>query len=339
MSIFGGSPPQSIFYVYGNVKFRIQIENEITQITETFFELPQPKFNLVGYKVVCYSNNDIARLDVNLSKYEGWIQGEKRRDYEDIEPGYTNFDKFATGCNYRFHLTGQEFEYFAQFTKNDYLAIRYLALKNTSLDMGEYTIEFNDSDKIHGYVLPESITENNNIYLKKLNDEQILITLSNASLEKITLEAENIFGSGCKDFKDLISFYYVDNKANIIDGSLSTYANQNLDFINDFVYNVLPDKKYFGFVFEFTTQGNVDYDLIIEGVNYTSPVAVFYDYASNHILSGSLSDGGKLKSGEKYFMFISAAIPEPIKQWSYIKDTVTYNLDFVSAKIFDVTVI
>ncbi|MDD4482693.1 MAG: hypothetical protein PHP18_05695 [Bacilli bacterium] len=271
MPIFGGKSP-SVFYVYGNIKYRAEIENEINKITDTFFDVPQSKYNLCGFKIVSYSLNDISKLDISLSKYEGWIQTEKRRDYEEIDVGYTNFDKFTTGCNYRYYFKDStDINVYSKLFKS-YLGIKQISIINDNATYGTYEIDLDDNDKVTGIVNALSTYENNNIYVKNLFGKSLIMSTSNCDLINLSVEINNKLE---KNFT-LEGRESEPGIENIRDFDLSTYVEYSFTNNPEFL---IPDKIIEKVLFSFAL--NIDATM---GLSY----GIYY---SDNTYSGLISLG------------------------------------------------
>ena len=82
--MFKKSPYPAIYYIYGNARY----QEELEELCKSFFPMTS-KLNMsnpngCGFRVECFDQNDLSRFDVEIEKYEAWIQNYRKTDFSDL---------------------------------------------------------------------------------------------------------------------------------------------------------------------------------------------------------------------------------------------------------------
>lgn len=102
----------SIFYVYGNKTYEEDIKAYLTAHFNTS-QLNLSSSTGCGFKIECYDVGDLKNLDIELEKYEGWIQQNRRNEFSDLEVNLLDLDKFIAGCDNRVSTDDRNYLNFA----------------------------------------------------------------------------------------------------------------------------------------------------------------------------------------------------------------------------------
>jgi hypothetical protein len=191
----------SIFYIYGNKNYEDEIETYIKG-KFNYWPLDISASTGCGFKIESYDIGDLKALDIQLEKYEGWIQQTRRTDFSDLEVDFLDLDNFTIGCNHRLTPSSdptwdmQKIAWFINASRKT-VAIRNLNYSNTSGALGNVTMTFG-IDKIVNSIVTNSSIDNNRLIKKNLRDTVFSITGTNVSLDGYVIE---YYGDEYRNFK------------------------------------------------------------------------------------------------------------------------------------------
>ena len=184
----------SIFYLYANRTYKEELEAYLLQHFSTVSNLNVSNATGIGYKIECFDVGDLKTLDVELEKYEGWIQQTRRNDFADIDTEFFDLDKFISGCNKRITfepLIGSvwnkiQVEWRVNANRKT-VAVRNLNVTSAGATDGSYEIRLG-KDKITGGVPLGATIDINRVYRKNLNGEEFRLITTDAYLTGFVIE-------------------------------------------------------------------------------------------------------------------------------------------------------
>lgn len=227
--MFKKSPYPAIYYIYGNSKYREELEEMCKNFFPMCAKLTVSNPNGCGFKVECYDPNDLARFDVEIEKYEAWVQNYRKTDFNDVKVDYLDLDEITNGTNtrktYNPKVSSDVNIGYLNWVINasrKQIAIREMKfLSNSSTKAGVYDLQFDD-DHIIGIIPIGQAHDINKMIRKNLNGGEFKISCTDADLigyiieylgEKEYRQNVIILGTGA-----LANF----DSTNALDGDIST---------------------------------------------------------------------------------------------------------------------
>jgi len=185
----------AIFYVYANRTFKEELEAYLIAHFSSLTDLGISNATGIGYKIECYDVGELKALDVELEKYEGWIQQSRRTEFADVDTEFFDLDKFISGCNKRISYdptnTSVENKQKIKWRVNangKTVAVRNVNFTSSSGAVaGSYEIVLGN-DKIAGGIPIGATIDINRVYRKSLNGEFFDVKSTDAYLTGYVIE-------------------------------------------------------------------------------------------------------------------------------------------------------
>jgi hypothetical protein len=183
----GKNPFPSIFYVYGNKTYEEDIKAYLSAHFNTS-ALNLSSSTGCGFKIESYDVGDLKNLDIELEKYEGWIQQTRRTEFNDLETNLLDLDKFIAGCDNRISTDDRNYANFAiKAHLPSVVCIRSLNYLGSGV-AGDYTIYMGGVTIKNAVPINTSVTDNR-IYRKTLlNTHDFDLQVSNCTLNNALIE-------------------------------------------------------------------------------------------------------------------------------------------------------
>jgi len=184
----------SIFYIYASRTYKEEVEAYLSAHFESISDLNISNATGIGYKIECYDVGELKALDIELEKYEGWIQQTRRTEFSDVDTEFFDLDKFISGCNKRisFDSSNSSVENKEKIkwrvnANGKTVAVRNINVTSAGTVDGTYEIVLG-SDKIAGGVPLGATIDINRVYRKNLNGEFFEVKTTDAYLTGYVIE-------------------------------------------------------------------------------------------------------------------------------------------------------
>jgi len=163
----GKNPFPSIFYVYGNKTFEEDIKAYLSaHFTTSALNLSSSTG--CGFKIESYDIGDLKALDIELEKYEGWIQPTRRTEFNDLETNLLDLDTFIAGCDNRVSTDDRDYLNFAiKSHLPSVVCVRSLNFAGSAV-AGSYELTMGDVKIKNSVPINGSLTDGR-IYRRTLN--------------------------------------------------------------------------------------------------------------------------------------------------------------------------
>jgi hypothetical protein len=180
----------SLYYIYGNKTYEEEIYNYLIEHFQSVGKLNISASSGCGFKIESHDVGDLKSLDAWLENYEGWIQSNRRNEFNELESNLIDLDKAVGGCNNR--LTGLSVGDNIKWIKfninafKELVAIRMLNFQGTA-NNGSYELNMG-GDKISSSVPANAVVNNSTIYKKSLNGESFDFELTDCDISGYIIE-------------------------------------------------------------------------------------------------------------------------------------------------------
>ena len=197
--MFKKSPYPAIYYIYGNARY----QEELEELCKSFFPMTS-KLNMsnpngCGFRVECFDPNDLSRFDVEIEKYEAWIQNYRKTDFSDLNVDYLDLDDYIVGMNHRISynpisdsIGNKAYINWIVNAHQKAIAIREIKFASASTtEEGTYDIRLG-KDHITGTIPIGAAYESSKLIKKNLKGESFGIGSLNSKLTGFIIEYQGV---------------------------------------------------------------------------------------------------------------------------------------------------
>lgn len=201
--MFKKSSYPAIYYIYGNARY----QEELEELCKSFFPMTS-KLNMsnpngCGFRVECFDQNDLSRFDVEIEKYEAWIQNYRKTDFSDLNVDYLDLDDYIVGMNHRISynpisdsIGNKAYINWIVNAHQKAIAIREIKFASTSTtEEGTYDIRLG-KDHITGSIPIGAAYESGKLIKKNLKGESFGIGSLNSKLTGFIIEYQGVENRG-----------------------------------------------------------------------------------------------------------------------------------------------
>ena len=180
----------SLYYIYGNKTYEEEIYSHLIEHFQTVGKLNISASSGCGFKIESHDVGELKSLDAWLENYEGWIQTNRRNEFNELESNLIDLDQAVGGCNNRLTgLTVGDNIKWIKFNINAFkelVAIRMLNFQGSATN-GSYELNMG-GDKISSSVPANAVVNNSTIYKKSLNGESFDFKLTDCDISGYIIE-------------------------------------------------------------------------------------------------------------------------------------------------------
>lgn len=192
-------PFPAIYYVYGNSRYQEELEDLCKSHFPMTSKLQMSNPNGCGFRIECYDPNDLSRFDVEIERYEAWIQNYRKTDFSDLNVDYLDLDDFVVGMNHRmsFSPNGDSIsnKAYVNWIVNAHqkaIAIREIKFASASTtEVGTYDIRLG-KDHITGTIPIGASYESSKLIKKNLKGESFGLGSLNSKLTGFIIEYQGV---------------------------------------------------------------------------------------------------------------------------------------------------
>ncbi len=184
----------SLYYVYGNKTYEEEIYTYLIEHFQSVGKLNLSSSTGCGFKIESHDIGDLKSLDAWLENYEGWIQENRRNEFNDLETDLMDLDKYLAGCNNRISTVDYNTLNFILNTHKNTIAIRTINFLGGAV-AGSYIINMGNTP-INGTVpINASVTDNRIIKKTLSKSESFSLALTNCTLGGVLAEYKGLDNS------------------------------------------------------------------------------------------------------------------------------------------------
>ncbi len=227
--IFKKQPYPAIYYIYGNARY----QEELEELCKSFFpmtsKLVMSNPNGCGFRIECFDPNDLSRFDVEIEKYEAWIQNYRKTDFSDLNVDYLDLDEYIVGMNNRISynpisdsIGNKAYINWIVNAHQKAIAIREIKFASASTtEEGTYDIRLG-KDHITGTIPIGAAYESSKLIKKNLKGESFGLGSLNSKLTGFIIEYQGVEN---RDFN--IVYYTLINPdfSNAFDGDINSRSS------------------------------------------------------------------------------------------------------------------
>ncbi|MDD2300639.1 MAG: hypothetical protein PHU69_13515 [Fermentimonas sp.] len=189
----------AIYYVYGNSRYQDELEELCKSHFPMTSKLRLSNPNGCGFRIECYDQNDLSRFDVEIERYEAWIQGYRKTDFSDLNVDYMDLDEYIVGMNHRISynpisdsIGNKAYINWIVNAHQKAIAIREFKFASASTtEEGTYSIRLG-RDHITGTIPIGAAYESSKLIKKNLKGESFGIGSLNSKLTGFVIEYQGV---------------------------------------------------------------------------------------------------------------------------------------------------
>lgn len=192
-------PFPAIYYVYGNSRYQDELEDLCKSHFPMTSKLQMSNPNGCGFRIECYDPNDLSKFDVEIERYEAWIQNYRKTDFSDLNVDYLDLDEYIVGMNHRISynpitdsIGNKAYINWIVNAHQKAIAIREIKFASASTtEEGTYDIRLG-KDHITGTIPIGAAYESSKLIKKNLKGESFGLGSLNSKLTGFIIEYQGV---------------------------------------------------------------------------------------------------------------------------------------------------
>lgn len=222
-------PYPAIYYVYGNSRYQEELEDLCKSFFPMTAKLQMSNPNGCGFRIECFDQNDLSRFDVEIEKYEAWIQNYRKTDFSDLNVDYLDLDEYIVGMNHRISynpisdsIGNKAYINWIVNAHQKAIAIREIKFASASTtEEGTYDIRLG-KDHITGTIPIGAAYESSKLIKKNLKGQSFGIGSLNSKLTGFIIEYQGVEN---RDFNIVYHTLINPDFSNAFDGDINSRSS------------------------------------------------------------------------------------------------------------------